>query len=29
MKKNFDVKLDDMLVVEGCIQDDKTILGGR
>ena len=29
MKKHFDVPLDDMMVVEGCIEDDKTVLGGR
>ena len=29
MKEKFNVKLDDMMAVEGCINDDKTILGGK
>ena len=29
MSKTFGLKLDDMLVVEGCLNDDKTVLGGR
>ena len=29
MKKKFGITLDDMLVVEGCVNDDKTILGGK
>ena len=29
MKKQYEIKLDDMLVVEGCLNDDKTVLGGR
>lgn len=29
MKTEYDIKLDDMLVVEGCLNDDKTVLGGR
>ena len=29
MKKDYGIKVDDMLVVEGCLNDDKTVLGGR
>jgi hypothetical protein len=29
LKDNYGVKVDDILAVEGCINDDKTILGGR
>ncbi len=29
MQETYAVKLDDMLVVEGCLNDDKTVLGGR
>ena len=29
MKDHFDLVVDEMLVVEGCVNDDKTILGGR
>ncbi len=29
MKQAYDIKIDEMLVVEGCLNDDKTVLGGR
>ena len=29
MEDRHGVKIDDMLVVEGCLNDDKTVLGGR
>ncbi len=29
MKERHGIKLDDMLVVEGCLNDDKTVLGGK
>lgn len=28
VKRTTDLKIDNMLVVEGCLNDDKTILGG-
>ncbi len=29
MKQKFNIKIDDMLAVEGCLEDDKTVLGGQ
>ena len=29
MLERYAVKVDDMLVVEGCLNDDKTVLGGK
>ena len=29
MMERYGVKVDDMLVVEGCLNDDKTVLGGK
>lgn len=29
MKDQYGIKVDDLLAVEGCINDDKTILGGK
>ena len=29
LKQKYGVKADDILAIEGCINDDKTILGGR
>ena len=29
MKQKYNMKIDDMLAIEGCINDDKTILGGK
>ena len=29
MKQKYGMKIDDMLAIEGCINDDKTILGGK
>ena len=29
MKQKYGMKIDDILAIEGCINDDKTILGGR
>ena len=29
VESKFNITLDEMMVVEGCLNDDKTILGGR
>jgi hypothetical protein len=29
LKSNYGIKVDDIMAVEGCINDTKTILGGR